>query len=409
MSKRISNWAQGAEPANWCMRRGEGYCVRRRALERCFLAAMCSTLFIGYCSAQSLEFELTGLSTFENFNPDGSKYKTFSGRFSVQKSHESWRIVFSPDDTATSEEVMFDGVDVYVVTRNIAVNKEPFGKGTISSNKITYATSPLATVYSGQYPHGATSRPRLLWLALLSSSIIHTANASAVPAPWDASYAPESRSFNLTVDWPMPNGPFPSAVRFIASNELWTNVLRELMPSQVVSDVSPFEDGFIAGTYQVRRWTNLSSGNDVVAFPAEFELERRFPPRFKTTSKVAERYRCQVTKVMWTKSVITRPELSDHVNVLDYRLMNKDLPWFYVSYPIADRIWKATNDPVVNERIESAKSNYFTARSLRPHGYKSANSRPRAAARYCIAAMMLGSALLLTLCVRRMRLSSCAQ
>lgn len=367
-----------------------------------------SCIFWLSCSiARSADFELSGQSTRENFKSDGSKYKTSSGRFSVQKNGERWLIVFSPDAVATTEEVMFDGVDVYTLTRNMVVDKKQIARvpgreqDFLYTNGIAYAKSSTATVFSGEYPLGAKSTARLLWLAFLSGPMLSKAEPPRIPAPWGAAFMPESRSFNLSVEWPASNSGFPLRTRFVASTELWTNSFQEWKFSQVVAAPSPFEDKFVAGTYQVREWTNVDNGKENLAFPLTFELEQYFPPQLKSRSTVAERYLCEVTKAELTKPVIDRIKLKGHVDVFDYRFMDKALPWFNVAYPITNGTWKTTNDPVVRKSIESSKASFIEA-SSKPEHVKSPDSPPQTYARVCCVLLILsGPVVMLLVWIRK--------
>jgi hypothetical protein len=364
-------------------------------------------LFVACLPAQSVDFQLSGHSQFENFKPDGSKHKTFSGRFVVQKSGEEWLIVSSPDAVATTEHVMFDGVDTYTLMRNMIVDKKQIARvpgreqDFLYTNGLAYAKSSTATVFSGEYPLGAKSTARLLWLAFLSGPTLSKAEALRIPAPWGAAFMPESRCFDLSVEWPASNTGFPMRTRFVASTALWTNSFQEWKFSKVVSEPSPFEDKLVVGVYQVTEWTNVNNGKESVVFPLTFALERSFPPRLKTASTVAERWRCSVTKIELMKPVISRIELNGHVDVFDYRFMDKVLPWFYVAYPITNGTWKATNDPDVRESITSAKASFIQAASM-PQHVESPHSPPRSYARvFCALLILSGPIVMLLVWIRK--------
>jgi hypothetical protein len=230
--------------------------------------SVCSLLFVACVPARCADFELSGRSTIESFKPDGSALNTFSGRFLVQKCDEKWLIVCSPDAVRTTEHDMFDGVDVYTLTRNIVVQESDIAKFPGSKNDfaftngVAYAKAATAAVFSGDYPLGAQPTARLLWLAFLSGSTLSKTEAPKIPAPWGASFMPESRSFTLRVDWPKPNSEFPAKTTFIASSELWMNSFREWTFTSRVTDPSPFKDKIAAGVYQVVQWTKVDNGKE---------------------------------------------------------------------------------------------------------------------------------------------------
>jgi len=359
-----------------------------------FVLSVCSLSFGACVPSRCADFELSGRSTIESFKPDGSTYKTFLGRFSVQKSGEKWLIVCSPDAVRTTEHVMFDGVDVYTLTRNIVVQKNDIARFPGSKNDFaftngaTYAKAATAAVFSGDYPLGAQPTARLLWLALLSGSSLSKTEAPRIPAPWGASFMPESRSFTLRVDWPTPNSEFPAKTAFIASSELWTNSFREWTLSSKVTAPSPFEDKTAAGVYQVVQWSKVDNGKENLVFPLEFAVERFFPAQLKGRPTVAERYRCEVTNVALNQSIISRIELGDNVNVIDYRFMDETLPWFYVVYPITEGAWKTTNDPAVRASIESFRTKFIKTHAM-PSRLRSPDALPAPYARITIVLVLL--------------------
>jgi hypothetical protein len=95
-----------------------------------------------------------------------------------------------------------------------------------------------------------------------------------------------------------------------------------------------------------------------------------------------------VTNVAINQSVISRIELGDNVNVIDYRFMDKTLPWFYVVYPITDGTWKTTNDPVVRASVEGFRTKFIEAHS-RPSRLKSPDTLPAPYARGTIVLVLL--------------------
>ena len=337
-----------------------------------FLQFAVSCLFLFVCRpALCVDFELSGHSTLENFKPDGTKYKIFPGSFSVQKNANKWAIVYSAGGVTTTEHVMFDGKDVYTVWDKIQMPVDKMNgqqssvsnNNVIYSNGIVYAKSPTVAIYTGEYPLGATFTPRIIWYALLSGSALHKYEDLIFPAPWAASFMPESSSFRLNIEWSESPSEFPDIIKFVASNELWTNSVRAKDFTQKVADASPFEDKFVAGIYRVVLWTNMDSGSGNVSIPLIFEVDRFFPPKYKTKAVISEHYRLQVETIKLKKPAIDRFQINDDVlvNVLDYRFMSKSMPWFYVVYPITNGTWRDTNDPVVLESIYNSKKLFYAS------------------------------------------------
>jgi hypothetical protein len=64
------------------------------------------------------------------------------------------------------------------------------------------------------------------------------------------------------------------------------------------------------------KWTNFDNGKEIMVLLLEFQVERYFPPSYKTKSTIAERYRCQVATVTPIKPPLNLIELSDDVRLL---------------------------------------------------------------------------------------------
>ena len=318
-------------------------------------------------SARCLDFELSGTSTHETFYVNGSRAATFSSRFTVQKTGDKWLVINSPVGSLTTESVMFDGSDVYTLTRNIRVPKRDINKlprdAVIYNEGVAYAKAPTAIIFSGEIPLGAGTVSRLLWEAYLAERTLKSPGAAAPPAPWDAAYGPEASSFRLHVQWPDSDAHFPASITFISSRALWDNSANQLG----LTNSSPYEDGFTAGSYRVSEWTNVDGETPNVRVPVVIELERYFPARYKPASSVAERVVCRATNVVVAARPILPLELDTDVNVLDYRFRDEALPWLYVVYAITNKTWMSTNDAQVRALIGPSKTRYIRAKSMKPY------------------------------------------
>jgi hypothetical protein len=311
-------------------------------------------------SAKDIDFELSGNSTHESFNLNGSRAAVVSSRFTVQKSGEKWSLVNSPGGLLTTEAVMFDGADVYTLTRNIPVPERVVSTLPEQALKYEegryYGKASTAIIFSGEVPLGAAAVSRLLWEAYLAERVLKTRSTVCTPAPWDSAYRPEAASFTRKIQWPQPDAQFPAIITFIASSQLWDESGRQL---DHFTDISPYDDGVTAGIYRVNEWTNLHDGASQVLVPARFELSRYFPAKYQPSSPaLAERVQCQVTNLVLGTRAIPPLKLDDEVNVLDYRFRNSTLPWFYVVYAITNKAWKSTNDSLVRDLIGPAKTRH---------------------------------------------------
>jgi len=330
----------------------------------------CCLLVLGCLPTLGIDFELSGESIFENFKLDGSKFKSFTNGFTVQKSGALWKIVRSPAGLLTTENVMFDGVDVYILSRNLKIESHDIARFPqdilMFTNGITYTKTATAMIFTGDYPHGALDISRLVWFAFLSGPTLRRPGVTSLPAPWGASFRPESSSFNLRVEWPELDSPFPAKVEFIASDQEWTNSVRKLQLSQVVTNPPAYDNGYVAGIYRVLQWTNLDQNGATARFPVEFELVRFYPSKFKAKGP-AERYLGRVTEFKKARPLIGPLEIKEDLDVLDYRFRDAALPWLYIVYTITNRSWKTTNDPLVTQEIGYWKTNYVRALSLPVH------------------------------------------
>ncbi len=350
-----------------------------RRLTRAALLFLSVLLGLVCPTAQCLDFELSGSSAYETFKLDGTRAAAFASRFTVQKSGQKWSLVNSPAGSLTTEAVMFDGADVYTLTRNIPIHKTAVAQvpreEIFYTNGVAYARAATAVIFSGQIPLGASAPARLLWEALLAEPVLKASDTAPVPAPWGEAYRPEAVSFDLHVQWPDSAGQFPTAITFVASSQLWESSTRQFG----LTNIPPYEDGFIAGRYRVTGWTNVIAGASKVPVPSRFELVRYFPRRYKASSPTAERIACEVANVVVGTREIVPPELGNEVNVLDYRFRDAAFPWLYVVYAVTNRTWKTTNDSSVRELIRPYQSNYIRAQSMRP--YRPHTRSPREAER----------------------------
>ena len=354
-------------------------CTCTSCLIKTVLFVVTTMLGLGCLSARGFDFELSGGSTYETFKLDGTRAAAFSSRFTVQKSGQKWLIVNSPTGSPTTEAVIFDGIDGYTLTRNIPVGKTAVSQlppqAVMYREGVAYARASTAVIFSGETPLGASAVPRLLWEAFLAERVLKAPRTVSTPAPWDAAYRPEASSFELNIQWPQPEAQYPSGITFLASNRLWENSTGQFG----LTNISPYEDGFTAGTYRVTEWTNVDIGASKVPVPAQFELLRYFPTKYKASSPLAERVLGQVTSVVPGTRQILPLELDDEVNVLDYRFRDSAFPWLYVVYAVTNKTWKSTNDSLVRELIGPFRTNYIRAQSMRP--YRPTAPSPREAER----------------------------
>ena len=323
-----------------------------------YLAPMlCWLLGAVYLSGQNIDFELSGRTTFENFRPNGSPFIRFTGRFTLVKEARNWRIIHVPDDTVTSTHVMFDGTDVYCLTRDMTpdlkiLRDHPELRNRFRfSNEVAYATT--AVISCGEYPSAAPGMPSLVWLAFLSAPALRGSPAPELPPPCPGFLA-ETRGFKLVVEWPQPNSQFPAGVKYIVSHKLWQAAARdELAPSVKLPE------GFTAGVYQVTGWTNLDAEGVVARFPMQFRLDHYYPSADTGTSPLAERYICEVEAVSMGKHAVGPLVLTeDYVDVLDGRFHDATHSHLTVCYSITNHTWKTTNDATVLQAADVYRKQY---------------------------------------------------
>lgn len=326
----------------------------------------------GYSDAQAVDFIAKGDSSIESFMPNGSLHKRFPGHFTICKTGDKWAIQYAFIGSPTSEETVFDGADTFTLTRNIIVDTNMAAQHANDvqiRNGVAYAKTSTAIIFSGEYPHGAASIPRLLWLGILHN--FKGDKSMIMPAPWLSSFEPQSGAFEIETRFQensKSDNVFPQQIRFLASEHLWTNALHKLPSTMPLSMAFPFTNGFMGGIYTVTDWTNNDGKID---FPSKIKLERFYPSRDKKTSFCIERYICEIKSVQLEKVSISAPQLLEDTSIIDYRFQSEvNLPWFYVVYPVQDKKWRATNDPEVRGLINVYLTNYTIAHSLPQYARK---------------------------------------
>lgn len=164
-----------------------GACTCTSWLIKAVLLLVTAMLGLGCLSARCFDFELSGSSTHETFKLDGTRAAAFSSRFTVQKSGQKWLIVNSPGGSPTTESVIFDGIDVYTLTRNIPVPKTALSQlprqAVIYRKGVPYGRASTAVIFSGETPLGASAVPRLLWEAFLAERVLKAPRKVSTPAP----------------------------------------------------------------------------------------------------------------------------------------------------------------------------------------------------------------------------------
>lgn len=316
------------------------------------------------------DFQARGELTFENYKPSGLPFEHFSGTFHVEGGAGRWRIDFFPAETAMSQHSMYDGVDDYNMDRNMIADKNSVqlvpdaAKYYVSSNGVTYVKASTTTIYSGDYPYGASFLERLLWLAFLSGPSFSSANPSIFPAPWGVSYKPESSSFRPNAEWTEQSSNFPGAVTFTASRTLWTNSIRESGLRRPDNHMLLFADGAIGGRYSVITWTNVTRADEHIAFPHEFVLQRYFAEKDGSQGALSESITGIVSSVDLEAIQVPRLELGDAADVVDFRFQSKERPGFYVIYSITNHHWLETNDPAVTKLLAVYEKSYLESRAV---------------------------------------------
>jgi hypothetical protein len=313
-------------------------------------------LWIGlvwFYSATAADFEASGVCKFENWTSDGAKFKTFTSHFTVQEDGGRWQIIHLPDGSPTYEEVMFDGADVYSITRDMVVDREIVRR--TSNPEIAFrltnglAYSSTVCISSGAFPESAPHFPRLLWYAFLSGNVLRQSPMPQISAPWIGDLR-ETKSVGASVQWAGDQSLFPEEIRFVAADKLWSKVTTEMLPIESPK-VPPFAEGGLAGIYQVRAWTN-QNGIERLQLPAEFEVTRYFPPSVASNGLVCERYSCSVTNVGPLRNHIVPPELTEPcVGVLDQRFSDARYPLLCVTYQITNHTLRAKNDPALQPLV----------------------------------------------------------
>jgi hypothetical protein len=314
--------------------------------------------------ALGFDFEAHGRCSFENFNPDGSTFRRFDGEFTVQRYNGKWRIVHAPDKSPVAMESVFDGEDVYTLTRNLAIHPQdlkrmgPAGNRYSTSNGVAFATT--ASISSGEYPYSAPAiQNRFIWFGLLSGPLLRRSADADFPAPWGLASSPESRAFVLKVEWLAEDSLFPSRVRFNGSKKMWGDAVAEhLFPHTF--DPADFElDSQTAGMYQVTVWTNVTWGGKVFQFPLACRLDRFYPSKKGQESTTKERYSLQITKAQPYAGPIELPQLHEPVvDVTDARFQDSAHSGLVIAYSLTGRVFRSKSEIASSEIVGIRQEEY---------------------------------------------------
>jgi hypothetical protein len=278
---------------------------------------------VGVFSGYAIEFETSGRLVIENFKQSGGRMGRFSGSFVVQCSRNKWAINYLPDGIATSEQTMYDGFDIYGITRNIVLDKQAVNqfpepdKYVRYSNGVAYARANTATIFSGEFPNGASFPQRFLWLVFLPGKNLSQSKTPQPPAPWLGSYMPEARCFEWKMRWPEMTSTFPQAVDFVVSTQLWANTVRDSETPKSTPQPITLPDGFVAARYNVVAWSPPRESD--ISLPADFRLDRYYSLGSAASRKILETYHGETTNFHYGSIEIERPPIGADVNVLDYR------------------------------------------------------------------------------------------
>jgi hypothetical protein len=296
------------------------------------------------------DFEARGRCSFENFNPDGSPLRRFDGEFTVQRYNGKWRILHAPDKSPVAMESVFDGEDVYTLTRNLAIHPQelkrmgPAGNRYSPSNGVAFATT--ASISSGEYPFSAPAiQNRFIWFGLLSGPLLRRNADAGFPAPWGLASSPESRAFVLTAEWPAEDSLFFSRVRFHGSRKMWHGAVDEhLFPHTF--DPADFElDSQTSAIYQVTAWTNVTWGGKVFQFPLGCRLDRYYPSQKGQEPMTKERYSLQITKAQPYSGSIELPQIHEPVvDVTDARFQDSVHPGLVIAYSLTGRVFRSKSE-----------------------------------------------------------------
>jgi len=312
------------------------------------------------CSA----YEIVGTTKMESITTPGGTAKPFVGEFKIRFSNSAWEISHQWNKAAVSELVVCDGTNTYAITGDIDKN------GNASAKDTNGAATVTANIFSGALPWGASPHIRFLWRVFISGQGGLGPSFTSFPAPWSASHIPEARGFNEAVLWNNGRPRFPASIVFIGSPENWSNALGELQSPSAAIPRAPFADGFIGGELRVTEWGYATNQSKSLQYPAKIVCERFFYPQLARgqTNQVAERLTATAQNFQPDERSVSKPDISSHIHVSDYRFRDTNAPWFYVQYEIADGVWKEMNDDLITQELDHLRSNYIIVRSKQVYG-----------------------------------------
>ena len=278
--------------------------------------------------------------------------------FLVCVSNGQWFISlqYGPDHW---QEIGCDGKDVY----RIHYFPEPHG-------------APAA-VTPGVTPQNVMHECGLLWFAFCSGKYFLTNDGRDLAVPWEmTAWDPFAHVYELKGSFTNEEYRLPVFVWFEVVERRLEQAAQhpQLWPPKVLKEdvarLAQLKPGTTGAVYRAWDWRRVGE----VQVPSRFELEimyhrwrgdERQPPL--GDNGVFLRYTGHITNVAAAVGHVGPPPILGKLVVTDWRLQDREVGLEYVSYPITNRVWLATNDPTVWTRFERRR---FELMSLRETGIR---------------------------------------
>jgi hypothetical protein len=183
-------------------------------------------------------------------------------------------------------------------------------------------------IKKGEFPMFAPSRSTFVWIALASKNYLRSENYARCRPLWTTSLRSftDDRGYLQTRMELLPNSGLPKDIRFTSDGHAFPDIPNPTKDTENIRYPPPFDKGFLHARYITEAVTNVNG----FYYPTEFELEVFNPkPDAKSTSDLYAVWdvRGTVSEIKELDSVPDlRPEMSDLMELVDYRTASDDVP-----------------------------------------------------------------------------------
>lgn len=311
---------------------------------RITLFTLLTVLYPIAVQSQTPEFTVTGTLSLQETNFHAKAARTLDTQFVLSVRDSNWKIQTTYGKGHYSM-YGFDGTNTYGCMMNET-----------EAEKLQLKSGP-GSILKGGYPAETTWYTTVPWLAYASSSYLK--QQSTVPPVWLLSFAdPLAGAFTSKTERDNLPPQLPFRVEYtIGQQEVDQLKKGEFRTISAVSDTEREETiiragllqpGFLEARYQVDTYTNFNGLN----LPLTFTLTKYV----KVKEGVATHYTIKGTAHKFENTPVARftPKPAFTVDVVDFRVQQKDKGVDFVRYQMEGANWPDENSPVVQNALNAA-------------------------------------------------------